>query len=70
MNHVQLRAAAQAGAAGRPGAAAPGRPATSGLGLALTAAAVGVATLAIRVALHGASAVVRDDPRLLQYLAP
>jgi len=55
LNQVQLRAAAQTAAAVRPRDAPPDSPVTSGLVLALTAAAVGVATLAIRIALHGAA---------------
>ena len=59
MNQVQLRAAAQAPAVDRP---TPGPrywprygPITSGPVLALLAAAAGVGTLAIRIALHGAA---------------
>ena len=57
MNQVQLRYTAQAAAVDRPRCRAGPRygPITSGPILALLAAAVGVGTLAIRVALHGAA---------------
>lgn len=52
VNQVRLRAAAQAPVADRPRAGPRREPIRSGLVLALVAAGVGVATLAIRIAMH------------------